>query len=112
MALAPDTSRRPIAIATYLKPPSPAPRAGIVRSRQSPAQGQAAIGPLSPIALRAGIPAGRRRPIVAEPGALPQPEATPRPASGAISPGVPFLIWLDTKTYAAFREASARSEKR
>ena len=52
------------------------------------------------------VPAGRRRPIVSEPEALPQPEPTPRPASGAISPGAPFLIWLDTKTYAAFREAA------
>jgi hypothetical protein len=52
------------------------------------------------------VPAGRRRPIVAEPEALPQPEPRPRPASGAISPGAPFLIWLDTKTYAAFREAA------
>jgi len=34
---------------------------------------------------------------------LPPPELTPRPASGAIPPGVP---WLDTKTYAAFREAA------
>jgi hypothetical protein len=43
---------------------------------------------------------------VAEPEALPQPEPTPRPASGATPPGVPLLIWLDTTTYTAVREAA------
>ena len=42
----------------HLKPTNRAPRSDIPRSRQSPAQGQAAIGRLSPIALGVGS-AGR-----------------------------------------------------
>jgi hypothetical protein len=52
-------------------------------------------------------PAGRRRPIVAEPEALPHPnQRHDLRVVCAIPPGVSLLIWLDTKTYAAFREAA------
>ena len=39
---------------------------------------------------------------MAEPTALPQPEPTPRACERCDF----VLIWLDTKTYAAFREAA------